>query len=265
VIVIDNNSQDNTVAIIRDQFPQVIVHQAGFNLGFGQGNNLGFKMGLDWEADFFFLLNQDAWVEGNCLLDLCNISLRNPEYGVLSPMHWNRNKTDLDHGFKLHVSRNGELARIIGGESKDVHSVSFVNAAAWLVSKACLLKVGGFAPLFYHYGEDDDYVNRASYYGFKVGVCPLSTIIHDREILDKKNTFAHQYRMYLINATNINTQWSLFDYLKSWSSLFVKDLSRLRLSTLFNYPRLAYRAIVDRNLVLAHRRLASSGRCYLIL
>jgi hypothetical protein len=44
---------------------------------------------------------------------------------------------------------------------KDVYDVGFVNAAAWLVTRECLEKVGGFSPSFFHYGEDASTNNRS--------------------------------------------------------------------------------------------------------
>ena len=41
VIVVDNGSTDGSVAALRDRFPAVEVLDAGSNLGFAGGNNLG--------------------------------------------------------------------------------------------------------------------------------------------------------------------------------------------------------------------------------
>lgn len=57
-----------------------------------------------------------------------------------------------------------------------------VNAAAWLVSAACIKKVGGFDRLlFTHYGEDDNYCQRLEYHGFELIVNSQAIIYHDRE------------------------------------------------------------------------------------
>lgn len=39
------------------------------NLGFGQGNNKGIRYALENEADYVFLLNQDAWIEPDTISD----------------------------------------------------------------------------------------------------------------------------------------------------------------------------------------------------
>ena len=61
----------------------------------------------------------------------------------------------------------------------------FVNAAAWLISKDCLSVIGGFDPLFFHYGEDENYCQRARFHNIKIGIANFALIKHDRE---KRNT-----------------------------------------------------------------------------
>ena len=54
-----------------------------------------------------------------------------------------------------------------------------VNAAAWLIPKKTLEIVGGFSPLFFLYGEDDNYCQRVKFHNLKIGICPGSYIKHD--------------------------------------------------------------------------------------
>jgi predicted PurR-regulated permease PerM len=64
-VVIDNGSQDETVAYIRAHFPEAILLEQKQNLGFGQGNNVGIRYALQHDATHVLLLNQDAWIEAN--------------------------------------------------------------------------------------------------------------------------------------------------------------------------------------------------------
>ena len=49
----------------------------------------------------------------------------------------------------------------------DVYNTHYVNAAAWLLPRKTLEMIGGFDPIFFHYGEDDNYMNRVLYHGLK--------------------------------------------------------------------------------------------------
>ena len=51
-----------------------------------------------------------------------------------------------------------------------------------MISRACLEKAGGFSPAFPHYGEDDNYIHRAIYHGFKCGILSSAGAVHDRDM-----------------------------------------------------------------------------------
>lgn len=195
VIVVDNNSQDHTVRFIKKRYPEVRLIEAGTNLGFGRANNIGMTIALDEGYDAVFLLNQDAWIAPNTLGTLLRLSRLHPEYGILSPTHLTGSGDKLEKGFAAYAGlqetgvspdialpERGDLTKLSSApEPPDVKPISFVNAAFWLISTDVLRKIGGFCPLFYHYGEDVDYINRLHYHGYRVGYSPTVFGCHDRE------------------------------------------------------------------------------------
>lgn len=62
-VVIDNGSQDATVALLKERYPEVHVVCNRENLGFGKANNIGMRLALEKGYDAVFLLNQDAWID----------------------------------------------------------------------------------------------------------------------------------------------------------------------------------------------------------
>ena len=58
--------------------------------------------------------------------------------------------------------------------------VPFVMAAHWLMRTDALRDVGFFAELFPHYGQDDNWCDRARIRGWKIGICPDARAVHDR-------------------------------------------------------------------------------------
>ncbi len=180
VIVVDNNSSDNTVATIREKFPQVLIIQNAHNAGFGGANNQAIKIAVEQGADYVLLLNQDAWIERDtvgCLLE----SFRETKgYGILSPLHYNGDGSRLDTAFKGYISKMYDVDHLINSRTKQVYNAEFINAAAWMISRKCLEKVGGFGYLFRQYGEDRDYVQRSLFYHEKMGFITTTKIFHDR-------------------------------------------------------------------------------------
>lgn len=182
----DNGSSDNTVDQIKQGYPKVKLTIAPKNLGFGQGNNLAIAQALEDDIDLFFLLNQDAWILPGSLSQLCYTIHRHPEYGIISPIHLNGMGSDFDEHFYEFLLQS-DLKHVLlnaitkGDKVQKIIDTSVVNAAAWMVSRKCLETVGGFDPIFFHYGEDDNYLQRTIYKKLKVGILPGTFIIHDKD------------------------------------------------------------------------------------
>lgn len=187
-IVIDNASTDDSVAYIRENYPEVELIISSENLGFAKANNLGIRNAIAAGAEHVFLLNHDAWFIGDCLKQLLLLQQQSPEFGILSPIHLNGSGDLLDWNFSQYISGCRDDGRqlysqLLKGQSlKPIYQVNFVNAAAWLMSRDCILQVGLFdTDLFVHYGEDTHYAQRVNYHQFKIGVAPSCFIHHDRE------------------------------------------------------------------------------------
>jgi GT2 family glycosyltransferase len=177
VIVVDNNSADTTVDFIKTSFPDVILLQQKENLGFGKANNIGMTYALRQNADFVFLLNQDAKVEKNTIDELIKVSKLNENFGVLTPLHLNWQGTEIEYGF-YNEKMFSDL--LLHKKQSDFYLENkFINAAAWLLPLKTINRVGGFDPIFFHYGEDVNYCQRVLFHGFKLVIVPKVKIFHD--------------------------------------------------------------------------------------
>lgn len=204
VVVVDNNSSDNTVARIKRDFPQVILIQNNENLGFGKGNNKGLTYALQNNFDFAFLLNQDAWIEKDMLEKLITGSEKNPDFGIISPVHLSSDGKSLDHGFAYYSNKNS--IKRLPQPSSQLVELPFVNAAFWLLPIATVKRIGGFSPLFYHYGEDRNYILRTTYHNYKIAYLPSAFATHDRQhrkVSNKAFMYA-EYVYFLSELANIN-------------------------------------------------------------
>jgi len=185
-VAVDNASNDGTAEYIREHYPEIILIENKENLGFGRANNMGMRYALDKWCDYVFLLNQDAWVEKDTFEKLVTLHLKHPEYGILSPMHLNATKTGIEKGLINYlddrkITDKALFEDLYFGRLKEVYDTKYVNAAAWLMPRKTLETVGGFDPIFSHYGEDDNYLNRVKYHKMKIGICPLCVAVHDTE------------------------------------------------------------------------------------
>lgn len=235
-IVIDNGSTDETESWVKENHPEIYFYQAPHNLGFGQGNNLGIHFALEQGADFVFLLNQDAWPEKGCIEHMIEVQQKHPEFGVLSPIQLDASGHELDWGFSVLLSykENPKMFSdlILGRNAVEpVYELSKTYAASWLMSKECLQKVGGFDPIFFMYGEDNNYCQRVIYHGFKNGIVSKSFLRHDRKdrYTDKQRN-AHKIgseltklqRKWLVQFADINNPNAVSD-LKNLKQKFSKS------------------------------------------
>lgn len=179
-IVVDNASNDGSVEYIREHFPEIYLIESKENLGFGKGNNLGLRYAYEQGCDYVFLLNQDTWVDPDMFEKLVVVSKRHPDFGIIAPVHMSADKQSLcmmmEYQSNLYMYRM--LSDLYCGNVKEIYETNYVNAAGWLLPRNTLSTLGGFDPLIFHYGEDDDYVNRARYHGVRIGICFGARMVH---------------------------------------------------------------------------------------
>ena len=192
VFIVDNGSTDGSQDYIRSYFKEAIFIQSEENLGFGKANNIGLQYAYEKGYEYVYLLNQDAWVEENTFETLIAMHKQHPEYGILSPIQTQADMTRMDKNFLNNVAYRTIGSSLIEdlyfGQTKDIYDVEDVMAAHWLISRDCLVKTGCFSPTFRHYGEDNNYLDRAIYHGFRIGIVPATKAVHDRA--DRKDTIA---------------------------------------------------------------------------
>lgn len=196
ILVIDNNSADKTVSLIKSNYPSVFLMENKVNLGFGKANNLGLTYAVDKEYNFVFLINQDAWIDSNCLQEMLQNAPK--QYGLLSPYHYDGSGQALDIGFSQYISK-GEI-------DTDSIEVPFVNAAFWLIPIDTIKNIGGFSSIFYHYGEDSDYSNRLRYFNYKMIVIKNAKAYHDRKNrpISAGRFYRSEFVFHLTEYCNIN-------------------------------------------------------------
>lgn len=247
-IVVDNASGDGTAEYIKENYPEILFVESKENLGFGKGNNLALKYAYEHGCDYVFLLNQDAWLyENDTIEKLVEVAQRHPEYGILSPMHKCADKEALN--MMLEYGSNTYSMRLLSDLYcccvNDIYETNYVNAAAWLLPRETISNLGGFDPLFFHYGEDDDYLNRAKYHKIKIGIIPSTIIIHDHnpgESSEFSRKLARQASYdNLSDLLNLNKPFNYHSLRRYLLRKYIKALlNRNRESRIYFRDRMAY-------------------------
>ena len=168
IVVVDNDSRDGTVELVRTEFPEVQVVESGTNVGFARATNAGIRVG---HAPFVLALNPDTSVPTNVLERLLEVFNEHPDVGICG-CRLVREDGSFDHAsrrsFPTVLSSLGHFtglgrrrsasARLAAYRAPDVDEgvVDAVNGAFMLMRRAALDEVGLFDEGYWMYMEDLD-------------------------------------------------------------------------------------------------------------
>lgn len=234
IMVVDNASQDGSADWIAEHYPEINLIRSDKNLGFGQANNIGMRYALDNGYDYVFLLNQDAWLHTNdCIERLVQAAENHPEYMIMSALWLYGSGERITKGSKQHMialeGPNNDFVSdmYLGKALQEVYETDYMPAAAWLLPRKTLEQIGGFDPLFFHRGEDDNYMQRVHYHGGKIGLCAKACICHDIEERPANYDAEHENwnKNMLIELADINNKKSLAQWKKQHLSKALKQIT----------------------------------------
>lgn len=231
-VVVDNCSKDETVEYIRNHYPEAYIIVNSVNRGFGQANNQGIEYAYKEGGTHFFLLNQDAWIHPDTVEKLVFVQDKY-QIALVSPIHLNGPGTNYDYSFyrKIIVDEDNitYVSDLCLNSLKDYYPVFKINAAAWMLSRKAIENIGGFDPIYFHYGEDGNYCQRLHYHNEQCVFVPNSYIHHDRIRQGNMTVYKKQSTImwFLFNYCDVNTPFfkptraKLIMHLYNLKTLFV--------------------------------------------
>lgn len=171
VVVVDNQSRDDTIATVERLLPQARILRAGSNLGFGRANNLGLAR---VETRFALLINPDARLEPGALEALHATARRYPEAAIVAPVLYDAPGVVGDF-FRAPFDRPAVRP---APEPEGDLCAEFVTGAAMLLDLHTMREVGFFDPWFFLYAEDDDLCLRVRRQGHAIVVARGASALH---------------------------------------------------------------------------------------
>ncbi len=185
VRVVDNGSTDDSVDWLKSHHPDVTLIEAGANLGFGRGNNLGLE---GCTRDYVLLLNSDARLEPGALETALDWLEAHPQVGVVGaqllhadgrPQHCVSPQLDL-----WTECLNRRLVAWWRGTpvkgARQPLPVDAVIGAGMLARRQALVNVSGFDPDYFFFLEETDLCSRLNRAGHEVWHHPAFRITHDQ-------------------------------------------------------------------------------------
>jgi GT2 family glycosyltransferase len=180
VVMVDNGSTDGSVADVRERWPQVRVIEAGTNLGFAGGNNLGMRQA---RGRHLVLLNNDTRVRQGWLQALVSASEADRQVGaVASKLVYMDRPGIIQNAGSLVLTDGSGGDRGSGEEDRGQYDgreeVFAACGCGVLYTRAMLEDVGMFDETFFLYYEDTDLSWRIQLRGWRILYEPAAVIEH---------------------------------------------------------------------------------------
>ncbi len=182
LVVVDNHSTDETVSMIRRDFPEVIVLVNASNLGFAAGINVGIRYALESGAGFILLINNDVVVAPDMLGYL--VAAMEEDVGATAPLiYYLEDPTRIwSAGFARHPSllemRGGARGELDIGQWIAPFEMDYLLGCALLLNCDALQQVGFFDERYFFYYEDLDLSWRMQENGYRLLTVPQAHMWH---------------------------------------------------------------------------------------
>lgn len=187
VIVADNASTDDSMQVLREEFPRVRTIVLDQNYGFAEGYNRALRQ---VEADVYVLLNSDVEVTPHWLTPILSYLETHPECAAVQPKllaEHNREMFEYAGAAGGYIDRYGYpycRGRVFGsvepdhGQYDSTASLSWATGAALVIRSAAWHAVGGLDATFFAHQEEIDLCWRLRARGYDIVCCPASVVYH---------------------------------------------------------------------------------------
>jgi GT2 family glycosyltransferase len=183
IIVVDNNSQDDTllkIDTIAKKYPkqQLIVKATDQNLGYASGNNLGVSLA---KGEYIFIVNPDTIVDSHFLQPLVDRLANDEQLAVVQPAVYllQDPKTLNLTGKETHYLGMDWVKNYKSQELPPSGRLYSFSGSGFLIKKNIFDKLGGFDSQYFMYYEDTDLSWRIQLAGFKIFFENKSKLFHD--------------------------------------------------------------------------------------
>ncbi|MBN1350288.1 glycosyltransferase [candidate division KSB1 bacterium] len=206
IFVVDNASQDGSVALVREKFPEVNLVVNTQNVGFAAANNQALKL---VRGRFIALVNNDTIVQEDTFTHLLRFLKNHPEAGmvgckILNPdgtlqLACRRSAPSPWVAFTKAVglSRLFPHSRLFGRynltylDPDETYEVEAISGSFMIVKRESFEAVGYLDETFFMYGEDLDWCHRIRQAGWKIYYVHDTSIIHFKGESSKTSGFDH--------------------------------------------------------------------------
>lgn len=172
LLIVDNNSSDKTVPLVKSKFKRVGIIENDKNLGFGAANNIGIKYLLKRKSEYILLLNPDTFSSPMLIQKLLNTFLTNNKIGVAGCVitYAKNNKKIWFAGGYFNKSfcftRHSYMNQSLNNTNVRSGKVDFITGACMMINSKIIDKVGFIPEQYFLYFEDVFFCQKINEKGF---------------------------------------------------------------------------------------------------
>ena len=201
IIVVDNHSKDDTVAFLRENFPDVRLMASQSNLGFSRGNNMAIR---EAQGEYILLLNPDTVVGERVLQEAVSFMDAHPEAGGAGVQMLNVDGTCALESRRALPTPWVSFMKMMGSTERYYMShlswdspqqIEIISGAFCLLRRKALDQIGLLDETFFMYGEDIDMSYRLLKGGWQNWYLPLQ-ILHYKGESTEKTSFRYVHVFY---------------------------------------------------------------------
>lgn len=241
LLVVDNGSSDNSVAVMSEYFPPAKIIKQKINIGFAKANNLLIKWS---DSDYVLFLNQDIILEPDYLEKTVSFLDANPNAASVSGklLHWDFNnlaKTKIIDSFGLKIDRRRAVLNIGQGQEdydpatkhEEAVEVFGLSGTVLLVRRRALesIKVPKiqddfeyFDEDFFSYKEDVDLAWRFQLAAWDNYLLTTTAAYHHRTVGGKQSVKGDRQKRGIVNRLSYRNHLAML-YKDSFAKNFFKD------------------------------------------
>lgn len=225
IIVVDNNSTDNSVSFLRSDFPEVKVIANQQNAGLAAGVNRALQ---EATGDYYLLLNPDIIALPGSIQTLLDFIREHAEVGVAGGQLLSPNGKIQNSCFRFYtrmtiIYRRTFLGRTRKGQQaistflmKDfdhrlTRDVDWLMGSCLMLRSAAVKEIGGMDERFFLYFEDVDWCRRFWQNGWRVSYVPAARFSHFHQRSSRRGAFG-----------GIITNWATREHIRSAIKYFTK-------------------------------------------
>ena len=235
IIVVDNNSTDESCALIHRKFPEVNLITNKKNIGFSKANNQGVAIA---KGEFILILNPDTVLADDTIDKTFLFAKRKSNFGAIGVKF-----IDGTGNFLPECKRNIPTLKIAGqkirGNSKNYYAnhigenkiakVEILSGAFMMMKREVYVKVGGFDEDYFMFGEDIDLSYKLLNNGFQNYYFGENSILHykgESTVKDKSylQNFYRAMHIFYRKHFKINIFYKLAARVFVWTMIHLRFL-----------------------------------------